>query len=248
MTEPRTPQKRSATDIDIYSAASPQSLRKRCDSDTKRLSIIAEKDVGTPRALITERLALQDSEQVFVGAQVLCDPSAKCIRLKAPGKPWTEFLSWQERFHEISLSGRHVQLGSGASLQFKNDGDAQNFVTSAFPLRMCSSQCAICREHVTAEASSVAKACRHRFCTTCIDSWAKMSSRCPICRREMELLISIQPDVAPREVALKEYDGDSGVEPDSMDHLLQSFVLLAVTYVVLIAALLLLPLAKAGDL
>lgn len=53
--------------------------------------------------------------------------------------------------------------------------------------------CPICREDdlKLSDCSEVAS-CHHRFCTTCIEEWATRCSACPLCKQEMNALVTAQ--------------------------------------------------------
>ena len=59
------------------------------------------------------------------------------------------------------------------------------------------SKCTICLE--TPVFAAELGVCRHKFCLSCIDAWARISPTCPMCKAEL-VRVSFHRDIPRRQV------------------------------------------------
>lgn len=77
--------------------------------------------------------------------------------------------------------------------------------------------CPICKEFVPKARCMSSSSCSHVFCRDCIQKWVGKCSKCPLCKREMGTLVSMNPrarkkDQRSTKVNIKSFDVDGEEE------------------------------------
>jgi hypothetical protein len=75
--------------------------------------------------------------------------------------------------------------------------------------------CAICKDHLTPEASARLQPCHHtQFCKDCIVTWLKRNATCPTCRAEVEAVQTGDEVIDIEELQEEEEEGQEILDPE----------------------------------